>query len=474
MLDDLQPGDPQLIGPYRLREVLGTGGMGRVFLGASAQGRLVAVKVVHAGLAADPAFRARFRREVEVARKVSGPFTAPLVDADVDGPVPWLATAYVAGPSLADVVAEGGPMPPGAVLELAAGLADGLSAIHAAGVVHRDLKPSNILLARDGPRLIDFGISGASGATALTGTDLMIGSPGYMSPEQAEGSSVGPASDIFSLGAVLAFAVTGEGPFGPGSTVALIYRVIRRPADLTRVPGEVRGLIERCLVKDPALRPAACDLQTATRTARSLTARPAEPVTGRFIPRPALAAVAQAVTAPLPVRVPLGELLTAPDLPLSMTAPGPAARRPSPDRPTPRESRFSWQRLWRPLTVATLIAALAGAAVMAGLALASARPQAAAVQSERPAAAVRVPSPAAATPSSANRHTSRSAAAARKASSAESSSSPPASVGTSAERSGPSASPRPSGSASPTSRPYPPVSPSPSASPSLASGGYGY
>jgi eukaryotic-like serine/threonine-protein kinase len=456
MLDDLQPGDPQLIGPYRLRGVLGTGGMGRVFLGASAQGRLVAVKVVHAGLAAEPTFRARFRREVEVARKVSGPFTAPLVDADVDGPVPWLATAYVAGPSLADVVAEGGPMPPGAVLELAAGLAEGLSAIHAAGVVHRDLKPSNILLARDGPRLIDFGISGASGATALTGTDLMIGSPGYMSPEQAEGSSVGPSSDIFSLGAVLAFAVTGEGPFGPGSTVALIYRVIHRPADLTRVPGEVRGLIERCLVKDPALRPAACDLQAATRTASS------------------------AVATPLPVRVPLDELLTAPDLPLSMTAAGPAARRPSSDRLMPRESRFSWQRLWRPLTVATLIAALAGAAVMAGLALASARPQAAAVQPERPAAAIRTPSPAASAPSSANPRLPRSAAAVRKASSAVSSSSPPASAGTSAGSARPSASPRPPGSPpawgnpSPTSRPYPPVSPSPSASPSPASGGYGY
>ena len=135
MLDDLQPGDPQLIGPYRLRGVLGTGAMGRVFLGASAEERPVAVKVIHAGLAADPAFRARFRREIEVARKVNGPFTAPVVDADVDGPVPWLATAYVPGPSLADMVAEAGPMPPGAVLELAAGLAEGLSAVHAAGVV---------------------------------------------------------------------------------------------------------------------------------------------------------------------------------------------------------------------------------------------------------------------------------------------------------------------------------------------------
>jgi serine/threonine protein kinase len=193
MVHDLQPGDPQLIGPYRLRGVLGAGGMGRVFLGVSADGLLVAVKAVRAELAADPDFRALFRREVEVARTVGGPFTVPVIDADLDGTVPWLATAYVAGPSLARAVAEDGPLPPGSVLRLAAGLAQGLTQIHAAGVVHRDLKPSNVLLAPDGPRLIDFGISSVSGATTLTGTGLMIGSPGFMSPEQAEGRQVGPA-----------------------------------------------------------------------------------------------------------------------------------------------------------------------------------------------------------------------------------------------------------------------------------------
>src|SRR5580692_4499676 len=222
----LQPGDPPLIGPYRLVGRLGCGGMGQVFLGLSAGGRPVAVKVIRAELAMDPEFRARFRREVDVARRVSGLFTAPVIDADLDGPVPWLATAYVKGPSLADAVSSHGPLPAGSVLALAAGLAEALNAIHAAGVVHRDLKPANVLLAEDGPRVIDFGISRAVEASALTHTGLVVGSPGFMSPEQAEGREVGPPSDIFSLGAVLAFAATGQGPFGTGSTPALVYRVV--------------------------------------------------------------------------------------------------------------------------------------------------------------------------------------------------------------------------------------------------------
>jgi len=218
MMQELQPGDPQLIGPYRLRGRLGAGGMGRVYLGLSPGGRAAAVKVIRADLAQDPEFRARFRREITVARKVSGLFTAPVIDADLDGPVPWLATAYVPGPSLAEAVSEHGPLPPRSVLALAKGLAEGLNAIHAAGVVHRDLKPANVLLAQDGPRVIDFGISRAAEASALTHTGLVVGSPGFMSPEQAEGREVGPPSDIFSLGAVLAFAATGHGPFGTGST----------------------------------------------------------------------------------------------------------------------------------------------------------------------------------------------------------------------------------------------------------------
>ena len=257
VVQKLQPGDPQFIGPYRLLGQLGSGGMGRVFLGLSAGGRRVAVKVIRSELAADPEFRVRFRREVAVARTVSGMFTAVVVDADVDAPAPWLATAYVAGPSLAQAVEAHGRLPAGSVLALAAGLAESLATIHAAGLVHRDLKPSNVLLGEDGPRVIDFGISRAVEATSLTGTGLVVGSPGFMSPEQAEGGVVGPPSDMFSLGAVLAFAATGEGPFGSGSTPALIYRVVHGVPDLAQVPALVRPLVERCLAKDPAGRPAA-------------------------------------------------------------------------------------------------------------------------------------------------------------------------------------------------------------------------
>lgn len=234
--------------------------MGRVYLGRSPGGRQVAIKVIRTELAEDADFRARFAREVSAARKVSGIFTAPVVDADLDGPVPWLATSYIAGPSLADAVAGRGPLPAASVLRLAAGLAEGLAAIHAAGVVHRDLKPSNVLLAEDGPRLIDFGISRSLETGALTQTGTVIGSPGFMSPEQAEGRDCGPPSDIFSLGTVLTFAATGAGPFGEGTTVALLYRVVRSQPNTAGLPGEIRPLIEDCLAKDPRQRPTAAQL----------------------------------------------------------------------------------------------------------------------------------------------------------------------------------------------------------------------
>jgi len=255
-LEELRSGDPQQLGPYRLLGRLGGGGMGRVFLGRSPGGRLVAVKVIRVELAGSADFRERFAREVAAARKVGGSFTAPVVDASMDDPVPWLATAYVRGPSLEEAVARHGPLDAESVLALAAGLAEGLGAIHAAGVVHRDLKPSNVLLAEDGPRVIDFGISRAGEATALTRTGLVIGSPGFMSPEQAEGREVGPASDVFSLGAVLVFAATGEGPFGSGSTAAMVYRIVYGQPQTSQLPPEIRSLAERCLAKDPQERPA--------------------------------------------------------------------------------------------------------------------------------------------------------------------------------------------------------------------------
>src|SRR5690242_5896055 len=235
--------------------------MGRVYLGVSPGGRPVAVKAIRAELAADPEFRSRFGREVASARRVSGVYTAQVVDADVDGPVAWMATAYVPGPSLAEAVDNHGPLPEASLLALAAGLAESLNAIHAAGVVHRDLKPSNVLLAEDGPRVIDFGISrAAESSTMLTQAGLVVGSPGFMSPEQAMGGEIGPPSDVFNLGAVLAFAATGEGPFGTGTTAALLYRVAHGEPDLARVPPRVRPLIERCLAKDPAQRPTASGL----------------------------------------------------------------------------------------------------------------------------------------------------------------------------------------------------------------------
>ena len=259
-LDELQSEDPRRIGPYRLEERLGSGGMGRVYLGRSPGGRRVAIKVIRPELAEDADFRARFAREVSAARKVSGIFTSSVVDADLNGPMPWLATSYIAGPSLADAVAARGPLSEPIVLRLAAGLAEGLGVIHAAGVVHRDLKPSNVLLADDGPRLIDFGISRSMETSALTQTGTVVGSPGFMSPEQTQGREVGPPSDIFSLGAVLTFAATGEGPFGHGTTVALLYRVVSSPPNTAGLPGGLRLLAEHCLAKDPSQRPTAAQL----------------------------------------------------------------------------------------------------------------------------------------------------------------------------------------------------------------------
>ncbi|WP_153176019.1 serine/threonine-protein kinase, partial [Streptomyces sp. E2N171] len=221
--------EPTVVGPYRLLGRLGSGGMGRVYLGRSAGGRTVAVKIVHPHFALDEEFRARFRREVDAARRVGGAWTAPVLDADPDARVPWVATAYAAGPSLTAAVTELGPLPEHTVRTLGAGLAEALAAVHGLGLVHRDVKPSNVLLTLDGPLLIDFGIARAIGGTSrtksgestasLTSTGVSIGSPGYMSPEQILGKGVTGAADVFSLGAVLAYAATGAPPF-PGDSSA--------------------------------------------------------------------------------------------------------------------------------------------------------------------------------------------------------------------------------------------------------------
>ena len=248
--------DPRVIGEYRLRAQLGAGGMGRVYLGLSPAGRAVAVKVVHPDLASDTAFLRRFGQEVAAARAVSGIYTAPVVASGLDERPPWLATAFVPGPPLDHVVEENGPLPEQALWPLLAGLVEALQAIHACGVVHRDLKPANVLLATDGPRVIDFGIARAVDGTSLTAAGVVFGTPGYMSPEQAEGRGAGPASDVFALGCVVAYAAAGMGPFGTGTAAAILYRVVHAEPVLDRVPPQLREVIARCLVKDPAARPA--------------------------------------------------------------------------------------------------------------------------------------------------------------------------------------------------------------------------
>jgi outer membrane protein assembly factor BamB len=247
--------DPRTAGDFRLRARLGAGGMGVVYLGFSPAGRAVAVKVVQPSLAGNQAFLTRFRHEVAAVRAVSGFYTAPVVAAGPDDHPPWLATAFVPGPDLDEVITTHGPLPEDALWRLAAGLTEALRSIHGSGVIHRDLKPSNVLLAADGPRLIDFGISHAPNGPALTATGQVFGSPGYMSPEQAEGRRVGPPSDVFSLGCLLAFAATGRHAFGNGSGAVMLYRVVHGEAALVGMPARLRDLTAACLAKDPAARP---------------------------------------------------------------------------------------------------------------------------------------------------------------------------------------------------------------------------
>ncbi|MFI5798298.1 serine/threonine-protein kinase [Streptomyces sp. NPDC051677] len=253
--------EPTAVGPYRLLGRLGSGGMGRVYLGRSAGGRTVAVKIVHPHLALDEEFRARFRREVEAARRVGGAWTAPVLDADPEATIPWVATGYAAGPSLAAAVTSGGgPLPENSVRVLGAGLAEALTTVHELGLVHRDVKPSNVLLTVDGPLLIDFGIARATDGTAsLTSTGVSVGSPGYMAPEQILGKGASGASDVFSLGAVLAYAATGRPPFPGDSSAALLYQVVHELPQLGEpdggLRGELRSVVEACLSKDPTARP---------------------------------------------------------------------------------------------------------------------------------------------------------------------------------------------------------------------------
>jgi ABC-type branched-subunit amino acid transport system substrate-binding protein len=276
-MQPLTADDPEDIGGHRLLARLGAGGMGVVFLARTPGGGLVAVKTIRAEHAADPAFRTRFRREVTAVRGLTGHWLVPVVAADAEAREPWLATEFVPGPSLVEAVDAAGPWPVAAVRALGGRLADALAAVHAADVVHRDVKPGNVLLALDGPRLIDFGIAHAAGATALTAPGAVIGTPGFLAPEQAQAraAEVGPPSDVFSLGCVLAYTASGRRPFGTGNAAGVLFRTVHEEPDLTGVPGEVRALIGACLAKEPAGRPTAAEVAAALRDPRAALAREA-------------------------------------------------------------------------------------------------------------------------------------------------------------------------------------------------------
>jgi len=342
------------VGPYQLLEPLGGN---ELFLCLAPNGERVVVRVIGADVAADP----RFRTEVAAARRVNGAFTTPVVAADLDADVPWLATAYVAGPTLADAVRDRGPVPADALLLLATGLASGLCAIHDAGLVHRDLNPSNVLLDEDGPRITGFGVSGVAGLAGFAASDL--GSPGFLAPEQALGQDAGPPSDIFSLGAVLAFAATGEAPFGNGSAPTLAYRAVCRQVNLDRVPAEVRGLIGRCLAKDPGQRPAVRDL---------VFVAGAIPPTERWVPAPVTRSFAE-----LPAGQDGSRTVTSARLsPVSQPAPG------RPGRQQGRQQRRPLgRRQRRPLAIASVVVGILAASAGGGIAVAGCTSQTVGVHS---------------------------------------------------------------------------------------------
>ncbi|MEU8249773.1 serine/threonine-protein kinase [Nonomuraea sp. NPDC048916] len=341
----LSSSDPTRIGKYVITGRLGAGGMGQVFLARSPGGLPIAIKVIHPHLAGDPEFRSRFRKELNAARAVGGAYTAAVVDADADADQPWLATTFLPGLSLRDTIAAHGPLPVETVRTLGAGLAEALISIHRAGVVHRDLKPSNIIVTPQGPRVIDFGIARAADATAATHTGMAMGSPGYVTPEQVTANVASPAGDVFSLGAVLAYAVTGANPFGEGPSHVLVYRVVHERPLLDGVPeGDLRDLIAACLAKEPEARP----------TPEEVLDRLAS---GGEVSSPAWlpGAVADDITARIGA-LPLTKVLPAEKEPVQAGAFAPPADDDPPDEPrTPLR-----RRLVGVLVVAGVVAALLG------------------------------------------------------------------------------------------------------------------
>lgn len=338
--------DPTTVAGYRLAAKLGAGGMGKVYLSYTPGGRPVAIKLIRPEFGEDAEFRRRFAQEVRSAQRVQGLFTAPVIDADPEGAQPWLATAYVPGPSLADAVVAHGALPVETVLLLVAGMAEALHVIHGAGIVHRDLKPSNVLLASDGPRVIDFGIAHAADATSLTGSGVTIGTPSFMAPEQAAGRKVTPATDIFALGQVAAYAATGVPAFGEGTSHGVLYRIVHEEPDLTAVPERLSELVTRCLAKDPEARPTLAEVIRLCQEANAATVlrRPEDwlpgAVSAEITARAAAPAPAQ--TPPPPTTAPTaGHPPTAPSGPpapaagYAPTAPGAAYAPTAPATPAP-------------------------------------------------------------------------------------------------------------------------------------------
>jgi hypothetical protein len=373
-VEPLAEEDPRQVGEFRLERLLGQGGMGRVYLGRSMiSGRPVAVKVIRPKFAADPDFMTRFRREVEAVSVVSGAFTAPPVAAGPDDIPPWVATEYIPGPSLRKLVGTAGPLPEAAVWNLAGSLVEALGEIHRRGLVHRDLKPENILIATDGPRVIDFGISRDMARTAVTDPREVLGTLLYMSPEQLGSSRVSQASDVFSLGSVIAFAGTGREPFAAAGEAAIVYRIAHGDPDLDGLPPGLRRLVAACLLKDPVLRPSLDQLSSAIKSGRASFP---EAAAGKYWPGPVAAVVEHMVAqtgmaepaAPGPVppspgtaavtRAPAGTMArqqTSPAAgPRHSTAPvtGPVGGRGAPGRPrqpevTPGQRRRTTHLRWR-------------------------------------------------------------------------------------------------------------------------------
>ncbi|MFJ1932276.1 serine/threonine-protein kinase [Kitasatospora sp. NPDC088160] len=364
----LSPDDPREVGGYRLCARLGAGGMGLVYLAYTPGGRPVALKVVRPELAEDPEFRHRFAQEVASARRIHGLYTAQVVDAGTDAATPWLATTFVPGPSLQQVVQHYGPLPERSVLLLLAGIAEALQAIHAAGVVHRDLKPGNVLVATDGPRVIDFGIARAADASPLTGTGLRIGSPGFMAPEQALGLSAAPATDVFALGALIAYVGSGTPPFGDGPEPASLYRAVHEEPDLSQLPPGLHELVRLCLAKRPEDRPGTAQLIEAARR---------HPATGgelRFsddwLPQRVSSAIRRhsdlptTPGTPAPPATVLSPARAAADAPttLGLPAPPPTRLQPAPDRPEPAAPARRHTRTRTRTVLLTTAALLVGAA----------------------------------------------------------------------------------------------------------------